>query len=426
MRLLLIPNWKFSGITLLFTALISLRFLLDASFYLYMNIELKGEGFGINFSLYNYIFSWIGLVITFLLLPKKNSLVSAVVIQFIWVLIYVPFSSFFAMTNGNFVWFMLFTLFWSVTGVLCQLNFSFKAIMSPLDISSFQLFSFSGLAGALVLGLLILSFGLILNFDLFSVYEIREQNSMREAPTLNYLTNWVAKVLLPFILLFSYVKIKPGFNFISLIFLIFLFLFFSITGHKIFLFTIPLLFATYFFLKSGNFFLFFMLSISGATAVGLMLYIFMGESSVLSLFLRRSLFLPAQISFHYFDFFQNNPIYLSSSFLRFIFDYPYHTEPAFLISEVYYNKPKMSSNNGIVSDAYMNFGIAGLFIWSFLLVILLKLLDSLIRNKDFLILAPLVVAGSKSFVDSAFFTSLLTHGFLIILIICFLYPQNKR
>lgn len=419
-------NWKFSGIFYLFTAMLLLRILLDASFYLYMDIELKREGFGIDFSGFNYVLSWIGLLATFFLLPKKNNLVSAVVLQFIWVLMYVPFTTYFAMTNGAFLWFFLFSLFWVLSAVISRLNFTFKTLSPPIELSSFQLFSISGLWGALVLGLLVISFGWVLNFDLFSVYEIREQNSLRNTPILNYLTNWAGKVLLPFILLFSFVKIRPGINYIALIFSVFLFLFFSITGHKTFLFTIPVLFASYFFLKSGKYFLLLMLSISGAITIGLMLYLFVDHSVLLSLLVRRSLFLPAQISFHYFDFFQNNPIYLSNSFLRFLTDYPFDTEPAFLISEVYYNKPDMSSNNGIVTDAFMNFGVAGIFIWSSLLVILLKLLDSLIRKKDYLILASLALVGSKSFVDGAFFTSLLTHGFIIILIICFFYPQKNK
>ncbi len=419
-------NWKFSGIFYLFAAMLLLRISLDASFYLYMDTELKREGFGIDFSMLNYVLSWLGLLATFFLLPKKNDLASAVVIQFIWVLMYVPFSTYFAMTNGEFLWFFLFSLFWVLSAGISRLNFTFKTILPPIELNSFRLFSFSGLWGAFVLGLLVISFGWVLNFDLFSVYEIREQNSLRNTPILNYLTNWTGKVLLPFILLFSYAKIKPGINYISIIFSIILFLFFSITGHKTFLFTIPVLFASYFFLKSGKYFLLLMLSISGAITIGLMLYLFVDHSVLLSLLVRRSLFLPAQISFHYFDFFQNNPIYLSNSFLRFITDYPFDTEPAFLISEVYYNKPDMSSNNGIVTDAFMNFGVAGIFIWSSLLVILLKLLDSLIRKKDYLILASLALVGSKSFVDGAFFTSLLTHGFIIILIICFFYPQKNK
>lgn len=419
-------NWKFSGIFCLFAAMLLLRISLDASFYLYMDTELKREGFGIDFSVFNYVLSWIGLLATFFLLPKKNDLVTAVVVQFIWVLMFVPFTTYFAMTNGEFLWFLLFTLFWLFTGGLCRLNFTFKTILPPVDLSSFQLFSISGLVGAAVLGVLILTFGFILNFDLLSVYEIREQNSLREVPTLNYLTNWAGKIILPFIILFSFIKIRPGLNYIALIFSVFLFLFFSITGHKIFLFTIPLLFTSYFFLKWGNFFLLLMLSISSAIFIGLILYLYIDQSTLLSFLVRRSLFLPAQISFHYFDFFQNGPIYLSGSFLRFIFEYPYHTDPSFLISEVYYNKPNMSSNNGIVSDAYMNFGMAGIFIWSSLLVILLKLLDSLISNKDYLILTPLVIVSAKSFVDSAFFTSLLTHGFIIVLIICFFYPHPKK
>jgi hypothetical protein len=107
-------------------------------------------------------------------------------------------------------------------------------------------------------------------------------------------------------------------------------------------------------------------------------------------------------------------------------NYPFDVEPPFIIGEHYFSKPEMSANNGIISDGYMNFGVIGVVIWSIILVMILKLLDSLTVNKNKYILWPLIFLGIKSLIDGALLTSLWTHGFFLTILLCYFYPNEKK
>lgn len=160
--------------------------------------------------------------------------------------------------------------------------------------------------------------------------------------------------------------------------------------------------------------------------VSLLFHIFMNADFMGSLLIRRTFFVPAQLSFYYYDFFSNHQhLSLSHSILKTYFDYPYDLPPSHLIGKVYFDKPEMSANNGIVADAFMNFGIWGIIIWFFLLTVLLKLTDKVTYMKNKKVLWPIIIVSFYTMVNGAFFTTLLTHGLIIALLIAYFYPQNK-
>jgi hypothetical protein len=97
-----------------------------------------------------------------------------------------------------------------------------------------------------------------------------------------------------------------------------------------------------------------------------------------------------------------------------------------LIAETYFNRPECNANNGIYADAYMNFGFIGFVLWAFLLSILLKLFDSLSKNKKLELCIAVSIIPLIALVDTAFLTALLTHGLLLPLIILYLLPKEKQ
>ena len=59
---------------------------------------------------------------------------------------------------------------------------------------------------------------------------------------------------------------------------------------------------------------------------------------------RRALLLSALLDYCYFDFFDENYIYWSNSFMSRFIDYPYDISPDFIIGRDYFNRPKMNAN----------------------------------------------------------------------------------
>ncbi|MFC1998992.1 hypothetical protein ACFLVR_05080 [Chloroflexota bacterium] len=167
------------------------------------------------------------------------------------------------------------------------------------------------------------------------------------------------------------------------------------------------------------------IAFAGIVLISTLSYWLTGNLWLSSLFTRRTILLPAQLSFYYYDFFSNNElVYLSHSIFRGFLEYPYELNPAHLIAQTYFNLPEMGANNGITADAYMNFGLAGLAIWAVLLASILKLLDACSKRVEFKIGVAAIVMPAIVLTNSALLTSLLTHGILLALLIIYLLPRE--
>jgi hypothetical protein len=84
----------------------------------------------------------------------------------------------------------------------------------------------------------------------------------------------------------------------------------------------------------------------------------------------------------------------------------------------------MNCNTGVVADAFMNFGFAGLFLWALLLALLLKLFDMSTEGKDMKVAVGGIAIPAISLTNSALLTNLLTHGLLLSLLLLYLLPRK--
>jgi hypothetical protein len=401
------------------------RILLDFTYILYLEPQFSYAGFGLDISTIKVILSYMALLLLYLLTPKETLKPSSMVIQFFYLMVYVPFTSFYALSNSDTNWFVLFTLFWVLVFFLNQLSFQFTSIRS-LN------FSVPVMAKALIVMVLSVFVSLIiftdfkLNFNLMKVYELRAESDLDNMPLSGYLVNWTAKIFVPFLMLYYLYSATRSINIGFVVFTIALILLFATTGHKDYLFRIPMMIGTVILLKSEQFYKNFVLTLAVITLTGLSLYVFLDNEYTSSFLVRRTLFLPAKISYHYYDFFTNNHVFLSNSLLKSYIDYPFDVETPRLIGAYYMGSVDTSANNGVVSDGYMHFGVAGIFLWGIFLVFLLKFTDAISRGKVMLITWPLILLGYKTIIDGAFFTTLLTHGLLITLLVVYLMKSENE
>jgi len=144
-----------------------------------------------------------------------------------------------------------------------------------------------------------------------------------------------------------------------------------------------------------------------------------------SVFIRRLFFVPAQNYFNYYDFFSHHQLmYLSQSVLNPFLANPYGMRITNMIGSLYYGQPAMSVNTGYLADAYMNFGALGVVIFSVFLGMLLVILDSLSKRTNVAIAVAIVAMPLVTLVNSGFFTTLLTHGFLLGMLVLWLYSRG--
>jgi len=346
----------------------------------------------------------------------------------VWLLVllsYVPMLTLFAFMDQPRLYMYAVTGFW----VLVFLLLRTPAIsFAPLKSSQSKIINYSvfiGLAG-IVFFLIYRYLGIFFSFDLTEVYAIRREYVMAEIPFAGYLFNWLAYIVNP--IFFAFFLVKRKWIWIGAI--VFLqILLFSVTGLKAFLFALPLILGLMWLIKRKNPIVWMVASLSIVILMGIFSYWLIDDVWVSSLFTRRTLFVPAQLSFFYYDFFsENDPTFLSQHRLfRSFLDYPYELNPPNLIAKTYFNRPEQSSNTGIYGDAYMNFGFIGLILWAFLLTIILKVIDAFSKNKEKKItVAAIAMPASMFLINSALLTSLLTHGLLLSLFILYLLPKEKK
>lgn len=404
-----------------FFSLLLYKLILDISYYLIISKVWNYAKFELHLDVFKLFESYLLFFIIFTLLPKSSKKLSNLMIWLLILLSYIPMLTIFAFKDESRIFMYAVTAFWIMVFLLSQHIYS---IILP-SLAQFKIilyFIFLSISG-IVFFIIYEDLGFSFNFNLMKVYEIRSRYAELVTILGGYLLNWLAYIINP--VFFALFLRKRKWFPVALI-LFSQFLLFSITGNKTFLFSLPFVLVLIWIITRKNALSCMAIGISGAILLGMFSYWLIGDVWISSLFTRRTLFIPSQLSFLYYDFFsKNESVLLSHSVFRFFTDYPYHLNPANLISAVYFNRPEGSANSGIVGDAYMNFGFGGLFLWGILLVIILRLIDSCSKRIDFKVGIAAIAMPTITLTNSGLLTNLLTHGLFLALILLYLLPKEK-
>jgi len=405
-----------------FVVIVLYKIVLDLSYLLVISKLWAYTRFYLNLNVLKLVESYLLLFVVFILMPKSSRKLSHIFIWLLVLLSYVPLLTLFAFMDEPRTFVYAVTGFWVLVFLLLKTPLlhipSIKKSQS--QIIYYIIFIFLSIAA---LFLMYKYFGFSFNFNLTKIYEIRSQYKEIGISMAFYLFTWLAYVINPISFAFYINKKRWLFAGLIVVFQIFLF---SNTGEKTFLFALPFTLILMWIVSRKNPLAWIATGLSAIILLGILSYYLIGDIWISSLFTRRSLLVPAQLSFFYYDFFSKNGLTFLSQhhiFRNFI-NYPYHLAPPYLIGEVYFNRPEMSANNGIYGDAYMNFGFIGFVLWAFLLAIILKLIDSFSKNKKITATIAAIAMPSIFLINSAFLTSLATHGLLLSLIVLYLLPKE--
>ncbi|PKP62048.1 hypothetical protein CVT91_00820 [Candidatus Atribacteria bacterium HGW-Atribacteria-1] len=407
-----------------FLSLLLYKIVLDFSYYFIISKIWAYSRFELNFSGIKLTESFFLLSIIFILMPKTSKKLSNIIVWLLILMSYVPMLTLFAFMDQPRSYMYAVAGFWVLVFLLLKLP--------GISILSLKKSQSKIIYYSLFVGLFIVVFFLIykyigfsINFDLTKVYDIRSNYVESKVPFAGYIFIWMANILNPIFFVLFLIRRK----WINLGLIIFLqILIFSVTGLKTFLFAIPFVLALIWIVTRKNLLFLMVSGFSGIVSLGMISYWLIDDIWISSLFTRRTLLVPAQLSFFYYDFFSKNQFTFLSQhrIFRIFLDYPYYLNPPHLIGEIYFNRPEMGANNGIYGDGFMNFGFIGLVLWGFFLVILLKLINSISKNKDIKITIAAVAMPVISLTNSAFLTCLLTHGLLLSLIVLYLLPKERN
>ena len=264
----------------------------------------------------------------------------------------------------------------------------------------------------------LVTFGFSISSDVLSfekVYDVRLQSAKIGTTITDYTYSLLSTWVLPMCLIYGYWKRYWSLFLFSIVSLLYLY---AISGNKVTFFVVLVVIAFLFFESFRTKTIAMLCSLIFLFAVGLLLRSYI--PSIGDLLIRRFLFLPALLNIQYHEFFHDEPVYYSHSFLSSYLTYPHGEPPPKMIGDNFYKGGNMT--NGIISDGYLNLGVIGIFLNSFFASTIIVFFAKLKIHPIFLGLFFLLV---QKFIDTGLLTGLLTHGiFLFAVLATFLLRKT--
>lgn len=290
-----------------------------------------------------------------------------------------------------------------------------------LSISTSQkLLFYAILIGILPFIILYLPYINLKNLFFLEIYETRTlMNSAINNLYINYTYSWFNKILIPALVVFGLYFRNKLIVLSSVFLLVFLFL---CGAHKaVFIgLVMVLILYKYDYKKKANYFIKFILLVS---LLSLFISVVFNNDFLTVLSVRRTIFLPSLLDILYFDFFDHNHLYWSEIFNGIIIEYPYEHRHSYEIGKAYFGTIIWNANNGIVSDGFMNYGMLGVIINSFIFSLYFSVINQLnISSKFFGVFFLLFFV----IISSSLPTVMLTHGGFLLLIVSFVILKNTN
>jgi hypothetical protein len=398
------------------------RISLDISyvFILFPNFEYAGYLYELNFL--RLIETWIIYVIILNFTPMKMKRPSDFYICYMLFFVLTPLIIFFCWSGASRY---NFYLIFSIVPIIY-----FARILPNVKINSVY-FSRSFPVGLCLSVIFVAGIWMVIsggiskfNLDMDLVYHYRSDvDKIINVGFISYIISWASNVAAPFLLAICLWYKKHIFALLMIFVHIF---FYGVTSAKgIIFYPFLILFVRYAFSNNSKLYIIplglFLISIGSS-----LLYFWLDDLFVFSLLVRRTLFVPAYLSFIYLEFFQANQfIFWSQNFMSFLIDYPYDAIAAEIISR-YIGEPSGHANNSFIVNGFMHAGFLGIIFYGLIFGLILSLYDALAyRMMPIWVAISVLIIPMHSLITSADLpTSIITHGIALGILILFLMRRN--
>lgn len=355
----------------------------------------------------------------------KSRNVSSFMFLILNMIYFIPLTTYCSLGSGSSSFLFFAILYWTL--------FSFLQIRIPVIVLKrtgmsgrrCSFFMYSMLAGISVFTVY-LSWkytGFRIVTDLLKVYDIRAEAAGYDLSTgFRYLQSF-STILIPLLILFCFRHKR----YLLVLWGAFLLLLnFSFAGHKTVLFMGVLVIAGAAFWRRQM----ASLILPGGIGLGILAMLeerVFGHAYIISFFFRRMGYLLAQLSDEYYRYFQKNPadIFRSTFLGKLGFESPYSLPLPYVIGNNHLSQI-VSSNNGLLADVWGNLGIMGIMVMPFILIVCFRLFDMAAEGLPSRYVVGLAVYYAVLFSNSTWSTVLLTHGFLIMCFVYFMFPREGK
>lgn len=377
------------------------------------------------------VWSWVLALIPVAWLPLDTTRPSLVVYYLLYTLVIVPACVVPAYTgalpSGSLLQLQISLLVcFALLGLIYRIPLSRLPRIRLSKLSYFVLLALFSCASYLTL---MHFFGFAFRFpNPFNVYDVRSDfNEL--AATINtrwvgYCANWQAFVINPFFMAYGLLARKYWVIAAALAGQLAIY---ALGGLKMVLFSSVLALVLLIMQRFRHFGVVFLASAALFVAACIIFDAFLWRTSVglTSLFVRRMVFLPGQLTGMFFDFFSHNRFaLLGHSVLKGVVTYPYSLEPPYLIGETYFSQDKMAADANIWGDGFANFGYFGMLGATLLLGCWMWVVDSSSINRNRKLIMLMVGVPSVVLANCGLLTSIGNHGLGLTLVLIYLLPSE--
>lgn len=377
---------------------------------------------------YNLSFSYTAVAVIAAFIPTQIRRPSWIVLVLLFLFCFVPVSVVFSCNErhpamgfyGLSFCFLLLVLFQ-------QINF-LPAFNTP---NYLKLDSLNGLLAVFYAGSFLAIaayYGFALKWVSFAdVYDTRAEYAGQSNRLIGYLYGWLSHVINIALMLYAWNRKNYALFAVAIAAQLYLY---TLGGHKSVLLIIPFVFWVWAGVKfaSRALSLYLLFTLFAITTL-----LFYGDfqsgqySNAASLFIRRNLLLPAQIYFHFIEFFENNYYdYFAQNFpFSLLYETKYNEKLPALIGKTYFTfKEGIYANGNVFADMFANMGYAAFVLGAVVLSLLLKLFDIVTKDKNLLFILPMAAVTIVTLSNSGLIVNLITHGILIMVILLRWYPKT--
>lgn len=411
---------------LLLISLTIFRICLDLSYIFFVSYYFNYNGFDLNINIFKYISSWVFVFIFGLLISESINKPSDYFFMMAGLSLLLPLTSLYGLGNKP-IQPLLVTML-----ALIFINFILK-IKNPLKIRPINVKNGQKVAFFIsitaVIWLVIWYFYTgaykYFNLNFSKVYEFRSASAeLANRGLMAYISGWTYKVFIVFTL--AYLLMKRHFGWVLLAIFVQIF-YYGVSAHKSVLFTPFMVIGVWFYLTRFKTLLIMPLGFTCIILASYLPYLLFDNIMLPSMVIRRVFFVPAQLSFDYFNYFNKHDFIIwSNSIFSGLKSYPYELSLPKLIGE--YNGSGASANNGFISSGYAHYGYIGVLIYSFTFGIILRLLNyaTYYGLPLWFVLAMTITPLRDALISSDLFTTLLTHGLIVALILLLLSIDKRK
>lgn len=267
-----------------------------------------------------------------------------------------------------------------------------------------------------------------LSFDLGRIYEFRDRVAERiDRGPLAYLNLWTYKVFTIFLVCVLLQQRRYGWLVMVLACQLF---FFGLTSHRIVLFLPLLAIVVWLYLGRIN----QLDPLPYVAALGLLLALYLYQTwsieSIPEIAIRRAFFVPSGLTFQWFDYFDTHPhVYWADRLLAPFSsgDYVRVNIPR-LIGDYLVPGSNSAANTGMIGAGYAQAGYWGILLYAVILGLILSALNMIVHvGVPLWLVAALSIGPLRTAVaDSDMFTTLLSHGLGMVVLLLWLYRGRPQ